>query len=229
MRTCPKLVSRQLYCTYRFLTVTPICPNETIQADAGWDVLVFPNIIAQVVSVYDVDLTRVGSTRRSIEYKEMLINSLLLQIYLSSYSMGARAAWNVLFTQPDIFAGSIISSGATYADQDTLSILLGNSIRAYYGADDEDGLSNASVATQENWAEANTAEIAQNSSLIYKTRTLETIGPIPDADHLAMTNRPWDDDIETDGFPGALSWLLTQTKPEGGTSCWTIICSLLQE
>lgn len=43
----------------RFLTVTPICPNETAQADAAWDVNVMGNIIAQVAATYPVDTTRV--------------------------------------------------------------------------------------------------------------------------------------------------------------------------
>lgn len=49
---------------------------------------------------------------------------------------------------PDIFAGTIISSGANFADSNDLSKLLGNSIRNYYGGDDESNLSTASNDTQ---------------------------------------------------------------------------------
>lgn len=86
------------------------------------------SIIAQVVAAYNVDLTR---------------------IYLTTYSMGARAGWPLLMAYPDIFAGSIISSGATYAQSYQLQDLLGNSIRNYYGGDDESGLGPATVNTQE--------------------------------------------------------------------------------
>lgn len=46
----------------RFLVVTPICPNETAQADANWDVSVMGNIIAQVAATYPIDTTRVSAT-----------------------------------------------------------------------------------------------------------------------------------------------------------------------
>lgn len=46
-------------------------------------------------------------------------------------------------------------------------------------------------------------------------RTLENVGPIPGADHLDLTFRPWDDDVLTDGYPGALAWVLSQTRQEG--------------
>lgn len=62
--------------------------------------------------------------------------------------MGTRAAWPFLMEYPDIFAGAILSSGATFAQAYQLEALLGNSIRNYYGADDENGLGNATIATQ---------------------------------------------------------------------------------
>lgn len=119
---------------------------------------------------------------------------------------------------PNIFAGSIISSGTTYANARLLSTLLGNSIRNYYGEDDEPGLSNQTLITQATWNAADAVAIRtkKTNSTIYSTRVLETIGPIPDADHLTMTDRPWDEDVMTDGYGGALAWLLTQTRPEGG-------------
>jgi hypothetical protein len=49
-------------------------------------------------------------------------------------------------------------------------------------------------------------------------RTLKTIGPIAGADHGDMTWRAFEDDIDTDGHPGALSWLATQVKPKAGQS-----------
>jgi hypothetical protein len=51
---------------------------------------------------------------------------------------------------------------------------------------------------------------------IYNTRQLETIGPIPDANHLNMNESPWQEQVDTDGYAGLLSWLITQNKPEGG-------------
>lgn len=38
---------------------------------------------------------------------------------------------------------------------------------------------------------------------------------VPGANHLTMTNRPWDSDVIFDGYPGALSWLLAQHRPQG--------------
>jgi predicted peptidase len=181
----------------RFLVITPICPDETAQPDAAWDIDIFPNILAQVAVQYNVDLTR---------------------IYLSTYSMGARAAWNLLMKYPDIFAGSVISSGATYADASLLKNLLGNSIRNYYGTVDEFGLFNATLDTQQRWNQAAARYIQSNSSSIYRTRVLETVGPIQGADHLVMNERPWDEDVITDGYAGALAWLLGQRRLEGGQS-----------
>lgn len=62
--------------------------------------------------------------------------------------MGTRAAWPFLMEYPNIFAGAILSSGATFSQSFQLEALLGNSIRNYYGADDENGLGNATLATQ---------------------------------------------------------------------------------
>ena len=31
-----------------------------------------------------------------------------------------------------------------------------------------------------------------------------------------MNEVPWQEQVETDGYMGALSWLITQTRPEGG-------------
>lgn len=55
-----------------------------------------------------------------------------------------------------------------------------------------------------------------NQTNIFNTRQLETIGPIPNANHLNMNEVPWQEQVLTDGYTGALSWLITQTKPEGG-------------
>lgn len=178
------------------LVVTPICPDEIDQANAAWDIYVFPNILAQVVAAYEVDLTRV---------------------YLTTYSMGARAAWPLLMKYPDIFAGAIISSGATFAQANQLEALLGNTIRNYYGADDENGLGNATLATQDAYESALQLGLRNSPSRagIFNSRQLETIGPIPNANHLNMNEVPWQEQVETDGYAGALSWLMAQTKPEG--------------
>ena len=50
----------------------------------------------------------------------------------------------------------------------------------------------------------------------YEIRNLKTIGPISGANHLSMNEVPWQEQVETDGYAGALSWLITQSKPEGG-------------
>lgn len=52
----------------------------------------------------------------------------------------------------------------------------------------------------------------------YNSRKLETIGPLPGADHLVMNELPWQEQVLTDGYTGALSWLITQVKEEGGKS-----------
>lgn len=54
--------------------------------------------------------------------------------------MGTRAAWGLLMANPGIFAGAILSSGATYATQDSLADIVGIPIRNFYGSEDEDGL-----------------------------------------------------------------------------------------
>lgn len=61
---------------------------------------------------------------------------------------------------PEIFAGAILSSGATFAPVDQLEALLGNSIRNYYGADDENGLGNATLATQNAYVSFKAFEIS---------------------------------------------------------------------
>ena len=121
---------------------------------------------------------------------------------------------------PNLFAGSIISSGATYLQSYQLQPLLGNSIRNYYGSIDEKGLTNATVNIQAAYDKALFFALQKNNSDILQSRTLETVGPILGADHLDMTFRPWDDDVLADGFPGALAWLQTLSRPEGEyTSC----------
>lgn len=62
--------------------------------------------------------------------------------------MGTRAAWPFLMEYPDIFAGAILSSGATFAQAYQLEALLGIPIRNYYGADDESNLDVATINTQ---------------------------------------------------------------------------------
>lgn len=129
--------------------------------------------------------------------------------------MGARAAWNMLVMYPDTFAGTIISSGSTFLQQYQMGPLLGQSIRNYYGSVDELGLANASVNTQQAYDAALAKKQASNTSSLLRTRSLETIGPIIGADHLDMTYKPWDEEVLTDGFQGALAWLQTQSRPEG--------------
>lgn len=46
-----------------------------------------------------------------------------------------------------MFAGAVISSGATYAPQNDLAGLIGIPIRNFYGSEDEDGLESATVNT----------------------------------------------------------------------------------
>ena len=48
------------------------------------------------------------------------------------------------------------------------------------------------------------------------SRKLETVGPIAGADHLTMTEKPWNEEVVVDGYAGALAWLLAQTRSEGG-------------
>lgn len=72
--------------------------------------------------------------------------------------MGARAAWNLVLAHPDIFAGVIISSGATFLQAYQMQPLLGVSIRNYFGDDDESGLSLASNNTQANYVGRLSAE-----------------------------------------------------------------------
>ena len=48
------------------------------------------------------------------------------------------------------------------------------------------------------------------------SRKLEIVGPIPGADHLTMTEKPWNEEVVVDGYAGALAWLLAQTRSEGG-------------
>lgn len=44
---------------------------------------------------------------------------------------------------------------------------------------------------------------------------LETL-VVPGANHLAMTNGPWDSTTMVDGHAGALAWLITQTRSQTG-------------
>lgn len=48
--------------------------------------------------------------------------------------------------------------------------------------------------------------------------SLTSVGPIPGADHLAMSYLPWQEQsFSADGIKaGALEWLLAQSRPEGG-------------
>lgn len=61
--------------------------------------------------------------------------------------MGTRAAWGLLMQYPDIFAGAILSSGATYAKEDAFADIVGIPIRNFVGALDENGLSGATATT----------------------------------------------------------------------------------
>lgn len=73
------------------------------------------------------------------------------QIYLTAFSMGARAAWPLLMQHPDTFAGAVLSSGVTLAPASQLEALLGISIRSYYGAHEDDNLDVAAVKTQQEY------------------------------------------------------------------------------
>lgn len=44
---------------------------------------------------------------------------------------------------------------------------------------------------------------------------LETL-VVPGANHLAMTNGPWDSTTMVDGYAGALAWLITQRRAQPG-------------
>jgi hypothetical protein len=48
---------------------------------------------------------------------------------------------------PNIFAGAILSSGATYAPQSALESIVGIPIRNFVGTQDEDGLAEATTTT----------------------------------------------------------------------------------
>lgn len=73
--------------------------------------------------------------------------------------MGTRAAWPFLMEYPDIFAGAILSSGATFAQAYQLEALLGIPIRNYYGADDENGLGQATTNTQQAYVSPTTSAL----------------------------------------------------------------------
>lgn len=115
---------------------------------------------------------------------------------------------------PNLFAGVVISSGASFLQAYQMQPLLGNSIRNYYGTIDEIGLANATLTTQAAYDQALASALRKNSSAVDQTRTLETI-EIEGADHLDMNVRPWDEDIFTDLYPGVLSWLQTLSRPDG--------------
>lgn len=68
--------------------------------------------------------------------------------------MGTRAAWGLLMANPDIFAGAILSSGATYATQAGLSNIVGIPIRNFVGTNDEDGLEAATTTTMSRYVSA---------------------------------------------------------------------------
>lgn len=70
--------------------------------------------------------------------------------------MGTRGAWGLLMAHPNIFAGAILSSGATYAQQDALSDIVGIPIRNFYGSEDEDGLEAATVTTMQRYVSSKT-------------------------------------------------------------------------
>ncbi|CAD6584557.1 MAG: hypothetical protein CYPHOPRED_002750 [Cyphobasidiales sp. Tagirdzhanova-0007] len=177
-----------------FLTIVPLAPIEGPQWNASWDVTVMPGILAQVASTYELDLTRV---------------------YLSTYSMGARAGWDLLIQNPNIFAAAVLSSGNTTADAQQLSTIFGIPIRSYYGTDDEAGLAQMLEGTNATyvWNTLLAAESAgtgpQNAS-----KFLETI-IVQNASHLEQTDRPWDEDVIVDGFQGAIPWMLAQSLPTG--------------
>lgn len=80
--------------------------------------------------------------------------------------MGTRAAWPFLMEYPDIFAGAILSSGATFAQAYQLEALLGIPIRNYYGADDESNLDVATINTQNEYV-----SLLFSSLLIYLAET----------------------------------------------------------
>ncbi|KAL7007241.1 hypothetical protein EMMF5_003080 [Cystobasidiomycetes sp. EMM_F5] len=175
-----------------FLTITPICPNNSPQSDANWDASKFFKILYDVSQMYEVDLTRV---------------------YLSAYSMGARASWDLLMSNPNIFAGAVLASGATYVGPADLSKLVGIPIRNYIGSQDDVGLSQSANLTYASYSKAlSSVQSSLPSQIVASTLQMLTV---PGANHLTMTNRPWDSDVIFDGYPGALSWLLAQHRPQG--------------
>ncbi|KAH8928343.1 hypothetical protein BT69DRAFT_1346654 [Atractiella rhizophila] len=105
-----------------FLTVLPLAPNQT---QAGvvpeWNDDGVFNVVQRVFDTYpQVDRTRV---------------------YISGYSLGARAAWKLLVERPDLWAAAAISAGEPSNETDW-SKLLNIPIRHYVGTEDYEGSSN---------------------------------------------------------------------------------------
>ena len=54
-----------------------------------------------------------------------------------------------------------------------------------------------------------------NGTVSSSSGRLDTI-VVPGADHLTMTDGPWDNTTIVDGYTGALAWLITQQRPQPG-------------
>jgi hypothetical protein len=50
-----------------YLTVIPICPDETAQSEATWDVTALAGVLGQVLATFDIDTKRVSLGPSSLE------------------------------------------------------------------------------------------------------------------------------------------------------------------
>lgn len=129
-----------------FITVTPICPDEVPRTEATWNVQYLTQILAQVISAYDIDLTRICECTHTAP--DNLADE---RRDLSGYSMGAWGSFNLLLELPNTFAAALILSGSTGASTQQLQTLEGNSIRVYYGELDRADLIASITGTQQKW------------------------------------------------------------------------------
>lgn len=92
--------------------------------------------------------------------------------------MGTRAAWGFLMANPNIFAGAILSSGATYATENGLADIVGIPIRNFYGSEDEDGLEAATQTTMTRYVSCGMRrQLERGTDVILDYRTRPSLPP----------------------------------------------------
>lgn len=92
--------------------------------------------------------------------------------------MGARASWDLLMSNPNIFAGAVLASGATYVGPADLSKLVGIPIRNYIGSQDDVGLSqsaNLTYASYVGYKAAGGLDLANSVILLVESAKFSTI------------------------------------------------------